>query len=154
MPREQILWMLEPLNFLSIFVTHQWNKQINLNFFFLGFHVIEEIYQIRTDNRIKSINLNKINKLWCIAYHQNKRILKLTIIWFHFIEILEIFLFNFFFNGLYGMMYNNPVLKSPSFILFTNTKFPFFIKKFKSLVEESLERVIEINFGGKDFKHI
>ena len=87
MPREQILWMLEPLNFLSIFVTHQWNKQINLNFFFLGFHVVEEIYQIRTDNRIKSINLNKINKLRCIAYHQNKRILKLTIIWFHFVEI-------------------------------------------------------------------
>ena len=32
-PNKQILWMLEPLDLLSILATHQWNKQINLNFF-------------------------------------------------------------------------------------------------------------------------
>ena len=42
--------MPEPLDLLSILATHQWNKQINLNFFFLGLHVIVEIYQIRIDN--------------------------------------------------------------------------------------------------------
>ena len=93
--------MLESLNLLSILATYQWNKQISLNFFFLSLHVIVEIYQIRTDNWIKSINLIKINKLRCITYYQNKKILRLTIIWFDFIEILETFIFNFFFNCLY-----------------------------------------------------
>ena len=49
-PNKEILRMLEPLDLLSILATHQWNKQINLNFFFLSLHVIVEIYQIRTDN--------------------------------------------------------------------------------------------------------
>ena len=88
-PNKQILWMLKPLDLLSLLATHQWNKQINLHFFFLSLHVIVEIYQIRTDNWIKFIDPNKINKIRCIAYHQNKRILRLTIIWFDFIEILE-----------------------------------------------------------------
>ena len=80
----QILRMLESLDLLSILATYQWNKQISLNFFFLSLHVIVEIYQIRTDNWIKSINPIKINKLRCITYYQNKKILRLTIIWFDF----------------------------------------------------------------------
>ena len=42
--------MLEPLDLLSILATYQWNKQINLNFFFLGLYAIVEIYQIGIDN--------------------------------------------------------------------------------------------------------
>ena len=42
--------MLEPLDILFVLATYQWNKQINLNFFFRSLQVIVEIYQIRTDN--------------------------------------------------------------------------------------------------------
>ena len=54
--------MLEPFNLLSILATHQWNKQINLNFFFPSLYAIVEIYQKKQTiesnllTLIKSIN--------------------------------------------------------------------------------------------------
>ena len=124
--------MLESLDLLSILATYQWNKQISLNFFFLSLHVIVEIYQIRTDNWIKSINLIKISKLRCITYYQNKKILRLTIIWFDFIEILETFIFNclylldfkiFLYNRVFINLLHNLIFK---FFFYNNVFTNFF----------------------------
>ena len=127
-PNKQILWILEPLDLLSILATRQWDKQINLNLFFLGLHIIVEIYQIRTNNWIKSINPNKINKLWCIAYHQNKTILILTITWFNFVELLDNFLFNCLcYLNFKIFLYNRVFIN-----LFHNFYFKFFFYKPKA----------------------
>ena len=57
-PNKQILQMLEPFDLLSILATHQWNKKINLNFFFLGLRVILEVYPNLSNlsTPIKSVN--------------------------------------------------------------------------------------------------
>ena len=131
-PNKQILWMSKPLDLLSILATHQWNTKINLNFFFLGFHVIVEIYQIGIDNWIKSFNPNEINKLCFGVSHQNNRSLNFEIILLDFIEIIGNFLYNFFFNGLYYLdlkifFYNKFFINLPHYLDF---KFFFYSNAF------------------------
>ena len=73
-----------------------------MNLFFLSLHAIVEIYQIRTNNWIKSINSNKINKLCYIA---------------DFIEILENFLL------ISSSMVSTLLTSRSFFILFYNKVF-------------------------------
>ena len=93
--------MLESLDLLSILATHQWNRQINMNFFFLGLHVIVYIHQIRVNDQIKSCLPNKINKICFSVSHQNNRSMNIAIILLDFIKILDDFHYNFFFKSLY-----------------------------------------------------
>ena len=90
MPSKQILGILKSLGLLSKLAIHQLRKQINLSFSFLNLH------QMRVDDWIKSFNSNKINKLWCIAYHRNNMRVGLAITWFGFIKILDDVLYNFY----------------------------------------------------------
>ena len=108
--------MSKPFDLLSILATHQWNTKINLNFFFLGFHLIVEIYQVRIDNWIKPFNPNKINKLCFGVSHQNNRSLNFEISLLGFIEIIGNFLYNFFFNGLYILTSKSSSIISSSLI--------------------------------------